>query len=91
MALVMIHGAGLDRCYWAMVIHATTYIRNRAWSDGADGVLYQFVTGLPPDLNYLRVFGCLAMFISTSSYVASLTIELGNECLWATRWTLQYI
>ena len=58
MALAMIHGAGLDRSYWAMVMHASTYIRNRVWSDGADGVPYQLVKGLPPDLPYLRVFGC---------------------------------
>ncbi len=58
MALAMIHGARLDRCYRAMAMHASTYIRNRVWSDGADGVPYQLVTGLPPDLNDLRVFDC---------------------------------
>jgi hypothetical protein len=58
MALAMIHGAGLDRCYWAMAMHAATYIRNRVWSDGANGMPYQLVTGLPPVLKYLRVFGC---------------------------------
>ena len=58
MALAMIHGAGLDRCFWALAMHAATYIRNRVWSNGADGVPYQLVTGLPPDLDYLRVFGC---------------------------------
>jgi hypothetical protein len=58
MALAMIHGAGLDRSYWALAMHAATYIRNRVWSGCADGVPYQLVTGLLPDLDRLRVFGC---------------------------------
>jgi hypothetical protein len=58
MALAMTHCAGLDRSYWALAMHAATYIRNRVWSSGADGVPYQLVTGLPPDLDLLRVFDC---------------------------------
>ena len=39
-------------------MHATIYIRNRVWNNGADGVPYQLVTNLPPDSDRLRVFGC---------------------------------
>jgi hypothetical protein len=58
MALAMIHGVGLDRNYWALAMHAATYIRNCVWSNGADGVPYQLVTGLPHDIFRIRVFGC---------------------------------
>jgi hypothetical protein len=39
-------------------MHAATCIRNRVWSNGADGVSYQLVAGLPLNLDRLRVFGC---------------------------------
>ncbi len=58
MVVAMIHCDGIDRSYWALAMHATLYIRNRVWSGGADGVPYQMVTDLPPDLDRLRVFGC---------------------------------
>ena len=54
----MIHCVGLDRSYWALAMHASTYIRNRVWNSGDNGVPYQLVTGLPPYLDRLRVFGC---------------------------------
>jgi hypothetical protein len=58
MALAMIHWAELDRSYWALNMHSTTYICNRVWSNGADGVPYHPVTSLPLDLDRLRVCGC---------------------------------
>jgi hypothetical protein len=58
MALAMIHGAGLDRSYCALAMHAATCIRNRVWGNGADGVPYPLVTDLPPNISRLRVFGC---------------------------------
>ena len=56
--LAIIHGGGLDCSYWALAMHAATYIRSRVWRIGANGVPHQLVTSLPPDLERLRVFGC---------------------------------
>ena len=58
MALAMIRGDGLDRSYWALAMHEVTYIRNRVWSNGANGNPYQLVISFPPDLERLRVFSC---------------------------------
>jgi len=38
MALAMVYCVGLDRSYWVLRMHTTTYIQNRLWSSGADGV-----------------------------------------------------
>ena len=54
----MIYCAGIDRSYWALAMHTSTYIRNRVWSRGADGVSCQLGTCLPPKLDCLRVVGC---------------------------------
>ncbi len=88
----MIHGASLDRSYSTLAMHAATYIRNRVWSNGADGVPYQLVTGLPPDNFRLRVFGC-PCYVHIDKHLRRKLDDRAwkGVFLWATRWTRQQI
>eukprot|EP00951_Prasinocladus_malaysianus_P011625 scaffold86084_cov14-Prasinocladus_malaysianus.AAC.1 len=60
MMRTMLHTANLPAAYWACGMHAAVHIRNRIWSEGANGIPYELLYGSPPDLSHLRVFGCKA-------------------------------
>lgn len=57
----MLTSDGLKKVFWAEVIWTTTYLINRCPSTVLDmKTLEEIWLGHPPDLEKLRVFGCIA-------------------------------
>jgi len=60
MARSMLSFADLPNTYWVLAFDAAVYIRNRVWSTGANGIPFEILTGVRPDVSHFRVFGCPA-------------------------------
>ena len=57
----MLAEAGLPRKFWAEAVCTAVYLRNRSPTTAVEGVTpYEALTGQKPQVNSLRVFGCLA-------------------------------
>ena len=57
----MLHHASLDKSFWAEAAQAAIYIKNRLPSPKSDTKTpYEMVYGHKPNIQHMRVFGCLA-------------------------------
>jgi hypothetical protein len=56
----MLHTAQLHVSYWEFAVLAASFVHNRTYHRGIDGVPITLVSGIVPDLSSLRAFGCPA-------------------------------
>ena len=57
----MLQGAGMTNGFWECAVSTAVHVRNRALSRANDYASpHERLFGNPPDISYLRVFGCLA-------------------------------
>ena len=62
-ARAMLSYAQLPLQYWALALATAAYVRNRVWDVRRKCIPFTAVTGQPPDLSVLRVFGCLWVWV----------------------------
>ena len=61
MARSMLSDAKLPRRFWAEAVTTAVYLRNRSPTSAVDGMTpFEALTGAKPNVDMLRVFGCLA-------------------------------
>ena len=57
----MLSNAELPHSFWAEALNTATYLRNRSPSTANNGMTaFESLTGLKPNVDNLRIFGCLA-------------------------------
>ena len=56
----MLHTAQLHVSYWEFAVLTASFVHNRTYHRGVDGVPITLVSGIIPDLSSLRTFGCPA-------------------------------
>ena len=56
----MLHTAHLHVSYWEFAVLTASFVHNRTYHRGVDGVPITLVSGIVPDLSSLRTFGCPA-------------------------------
>ncbi|HEV7736248.1 MAG TPA: reverse transcriptase domain-containing protein, partial [Chlamydiales bacterium] len=60
-AKAMLHSAGLSYGFWERAIETAVFARNRSPTQSLSFKSpYELLFGRPPDLSYMRIFGCLA-------------------------------
>ncbi|DAZ97849.1 TPA: hypothetical protein N0F65_002519 [Lagenidium giganteum] len=60
MAKAMMEDSGLSRFCWADAIRNATYVKNRVYHKSHNGVPYEKMFGVRPDIHHIRKFGALA-------------------------------
>lgn len=63
----MLQRAGMSHGFWESAVATATHVRNRAPSCATNYISpHERLLGCPPDLSYLRTFGCLAYAHTTT-------------------------
>jgi len=61
-AFAMLQDSELKRSYWPLAVRHANYLRNRSPVKGLTTTPFEAVTGKPPDLSFLKPFGCLVWY-----------------------------
>ncbi|DAZ98944.1 TPA: hypothetical protein N0F65_001383 [Lagenidium giganteum] len=60
MTKAQMHASGFPRSFWPDTLMNATYIKNRLYNKPINGVPYQRMFGVRPDIHHIRKFGALA-------------------------------
>ena len=60
MIRTMLNHSKLPHSLWTEALEHATYVMNATYSSSIDGIPHQKLFGTLPDINHLKVFGCLA-------------------------------
>ncbi|OWZ18824.1 hypothetical protein PHMEG_0007031 [Phytophthora megakarya] len=60
MTKVQMQAAGFPRSFWPYALKNRVYINNRVYAKPIEGVPYQRIFGVKPDIHHIRKFGSLA-------------------------------
>ncbi|GMF23949.1 unnamed protein product [Phytophthora fragariaefolia] len=52
--------AGFPRSLWPEAMHNAMYVKNRVYNKGTQGIPYEMMFGVKPDVHHIRKFGALA-------------------------------
>ncbi|KAG2788588.1 hypothetical protein PC111_g24202 [Phytophthora cactorum] len=54
------HQAGFPMSLWPEALRNAVYIKNRVFNKGTQGIPFEIMFGIKPDLHHIRKFGALA-------------------------------
>ncbi|KAE8892049.1 hypothetical protein PF003_g24094 [Phytophthora fragariae] len=60
MTKATMHDAGFPRSLWPDTLRNAVYIKNRTYNKGTQGIPYEMMFAVKPDLHHIRKFGALA-------------------------------
>nr|KAE8934158.1 hypothetical protein PF009_g15856 [Phytophthora fragariae] len=60
MTKATMHDAGFPRSLWPDALRNAVYIKNRTYNKGTQGIPYEMMFAVKPDLHHIRKFGALA-------------------------------
>ena len=76
MAVSMMEQAGVDRNFWAEAISAACYISNRLPTKATGVTPYEKWYGEKPNVNHLRIWGCMGYVLKTGPEKEKLTSKV---------------
>ncbi|KAE9312992.1 hypothetical protein PR003_g19619 [Phytophthora rubi] len=73
MVKAQMHASGFPRSFWPYALKNAAYIKNRVYAKPVEGVPYERMFGVKPDIHHIRKFGSLAE--RTVKFVAEVRVQ----------------